>query len=231
MNLVTSPAWQSLRKAGKPYVYRVQLQPYPLSSSLRNTWSALVQELIKTYPAAGSTEWEVFLQINGMHLDNTKDVLPERGKDWMPEVAMGLFPDGPPPALYTEDDILSLSPGELPRPMSHQLLRISKEGPPRAEAAGLFAGSGALALCLPRYKGAVEALSEPLRKTITDLTFRSFPKNLPLLTFSTADNAGKVPMLDQVLESVSVSLWEDYGNGAACLVADQPLDQWLATLK
>ena len=222
--------WQSLRSQGGPFVYRVTLEPFPLAATARQEWAEVLRRLL-TASALNQLEWEVFAQCNALHIDSAKNSLSARGRDWMPEMVLGMFPDGVPPSLYTPEEIMALAPGEWPRPMSHQMLRISKNGSARMEAVATFAGSGSLAAYLPTAGNGLAEFSEVLRATIEDSTFGSFPSNVPIFGCSTALNVGKVPLLDQALNHVSAAVWEDYLHGEACVMLASPLETLLPEIK
>lgn len=222
--------WQSLRSRGGPFVYRVTLEPFPLSATARQEWAEALRRLL-TAAALNQPEWEVFAQCNALHIDSAKNSLSKRGGEWMPEMVLGMFPDGAPPSLYTPDEIMALAPGEWPRPMSHQMLRISKAGAARMEAVSTFAGSGSLAAYLPKPGNGLAEFSEVLRTTIEDSTFGAFPSNVPMFACSTALNVGKVPLLDQALNHISAAVWEDYLHGEACVMLSVPVESLVPEIK
>jgi len=210
------------------FAYRLTPGKFPLAVEPRAAWRDIAAAILTAPTEGAPPEWEVFAQFNALHLDPAKNQLSRRGAAWIPEMCLGLFPGEPPPALYTDEEIMALTPGQNPRPLFHQLLRISKEGDPRREALNTFAGTGALACVQYRTEGSAEGLSEVLRATIEEDAFTAFPLNVPLISARTARLFAEEKAVQAMLPHIRQAIHEDHLTGEISLFLTAPIEKVLA---
>lgn len=153
---------------------------------VRKLWSACRKALLKR----GELPSEMFLQT--IHLGKVGSTrLTRHAREWMPEVGLGVWPDQPPPALPTQADFQDLGPGEKPRPMLYQVMRIMGEAATKRQALAAMLGTGvALEVVTPAGGEAFLKQSRALLlPPIREPGFRRYPFYVPILERTAVESA------------------------------------------
>jgi hypothetical protein len=90
------------------------------------------------------------LWLPGAALHSTRDVnlLVEHAREWMPDLGLGIRPNGEPPRMLNPEDLSQLKWDQMPQP-KHETAFHLRTGAQAAETAlPLFGGTGAILYCL-----------------------------------------------------------------------------------
>ncbi len=172
----------------------------PIPFEVREPARQIIDTLIIHLETVAHLTPEYFLQFNQLHNEKGSQRLSEFGRAWMPHLGLGVWPDREPPSLWTEDEFHNLAPGEIIRPLMHQVFRVMKPGPARHDAMNTMFGIGSgLTILLPDSDtDFLRRATELLLPRIEEPSFRAYEFYVPLL------------------EAKSV-----------CDVADSVVDEWL----
>jgi hypothetical protein len=170
--------------------FRLPVRAFPLADPER----AAVQRFWESFASAAAQEWklsaEVFLQFAQLHIGKIGRRVSEHARDWRPQIGLGVWPDRPPPALWTGKKFLQLDPGDLPV-LVYQLLRITKAQPAREQARNAMLGFGTVMeiLCPGDGEALLEAGKQLFLPAIAEPLFRAYPIYVPLFEAKTLREA------------------------------------------
>lgn len=126
---------------------------------------------------------DVFIHMAGLqHKDGSAIRFSSKGKDWLPKLGLGVWPDRPAPTIWTPEEFDNLVPGQKPRTLRNHVFEISRSDSAREEARKSMLGWGSVIQVL-RRKGEpfLERARQALLPRITDPCFNCFPFYVPLL--------------------------------------------------
>jgi hypothetical protein len=116
-----------------------------------------------------------------MHHAKALDLLVDNARNWMPDLGIGIRPDGEPPRMLNASDLSKLKWNEMPKIKHETIFRLASDLAP-ASALPKFCGSGALLYCL--LESPVENYLSEQRElwlpAIHDPAFRAHSFYLPL---------------------------------------------------
>ena len=173
---------------------------------------------------------EMFLQT--IHLGKVGSTrLSRHAREWMPEVGLGVWPDQPPPALPTQADFQDLGPGEKPRPMLYQVMRIMGEAATKRQALAAMLGTGvALEVVTPAGGEAFLKQSRALLlPPIREPGFRKYPFYVPILERRTLESATP-EQLNQWFCGASAYIRESVEDKGILIASCEPLTPILEQL-
>jgi len=144
---------------------------------------AFLQQLTATLLQDGSLSLEVFIQLMQLHWGGGPERLAAHGREWLPMLGLGVWPDREPPRFWTMEDFKNVTPGEKPRTLMDQIFRISTTIEARLDACSVLLGLGTIVQMMTVDSSDVflERARSVLLSPITDPSYTCFPFYLPLL--------------------------------------------------
>jgi hypothetical protein len=140
---------------------------------------------------------ETFIQLATLHLADGATHLSKNGRQWMPAMGLGVWPDREPPTGWTVEEMQQLVPGEQLRPLMNIALRVSGPVGARHQARDVLIGRGTIIQMFSNLQsdallsGARDLLLPPIQ----DPSFTSFPYYIPLLEAKSVSGS-KLQQLD-----------------------------------
>lgn len=173
----------------------------------------------------GKLQSEVAVQIICLHHADGPARMMKNGAKWMPMVGLGVFPNEPPPTIWAPADFEDLAPGEMPRPLMHQVLRITAGQEERDGARRALLGLGTIVQVWRSEVGQplLNAWSEVLVPPITDPAFLGFPVYVPLLSAASLAVAS-APQLEEWLAGARFYIRESNEDRMMLFLSREPLD-------
>jgi len=160
---------------------------------------------------------ETFIQFTQLHLGDGAKRLASRGREWLPRMGLGVWPDREPPHGWTLDELRDLLPTEKVRPLMDVVLRITSKDK-QNDARDAMLGTGTVLQFI--VSNAAEFLNSArnlLLPPITDPSYTAFAFYVPLLQEASMRNAP----LGQT------DLWM---CGAHALLRESPEDQGILVI-
>ena len=198
---------------------------FPVPEPELSSAQLFLQNLSGTLAGQGGLASEVFVQFNQLHRGDGPARLAANVRAWMPQSGLGAFPDEPPPAGYTKEDFEDLAPGEKPRPLVHQLFRITTSQQARDQAQDVMLGLGTVVRAW--ISGKTEAFLDRGRQLllppIKDPMFTAFPFYVPLFQLKTLAGA-RPAQLDDWFCGASVYIRESAEDNAILIASREPLE-------
>ena len=175
----------------------------PLRTALSRLTAALLQ--------AWKLKAEVFFQFTELHQADAAQRLADHGREWIPAVGLGVWPDRPPPAIWTREVMENLKEGESPPTLMHQMFRVTTGAEARDKARDTMLGLGTIIQILTTDDGdaflakARQVLLPPIR----DPAFTCFPYYIPIFDAASLQKAS-APQLDEWSCGASAYVRETY---------------------
>lgn len=168
---------------------------------------------------------EVVVQIICLHHADGPARMMKNGAKWMPMVGLGVFPNDPPPTIWAPADFEDLGPGEMPRPLMHQVLRITAGQEERDAARRALLGLGTIVEIWHRDvdQPLLNAWKELLVPPITDPAFLGFPVYVPLLRAASVETASAT-QLEEWLAGARFYVRESNEDRMILFLSPEPLD-------
>lgn len=141
-------------------------------------------------------KWEVFLQFTELHQRDAAQRMVDHGKDWIPLVGLGVWPDQPPPTIWTREVMEQLREGESPPTLMYQVFRITTGLGARDKARDIMLGLGTIVQIMttddtdPFLAKARRALLPPIQ----DPAFTCFPYYIPMFNAASLQSATPAQM-------------------------------------
>lgn len=182
-----------------------------------------IQQFLKRFSTAVCNEWrlstQVFLQLFCLRRGGGSDVVSSHGRQWMPKLGLGVWPDRPAPTFWTKEDFEKLGPGEKPRTLMYQVMQITKSEDARREACDLMHGRGSTIQILTPDSGdmILDKARQVLLPPIKDPSFTCFPFYIPLLDRKS-------------LETASADQLEHWSCGASVYIRESVEDSGILLL-
>ncbi len=171
------------------------------------------------------------MQLNQLHLDDGVQRIGDHGREWIPQVGLGVWPDRPAPTMWTMDDFKELGVGEKPRELMYQVLRVTTTPAARESAQNVMLGLGAvLQILVPDSNDLFLARSGKfLLAGIQDAAYTCFPFYVPLVQISTLTNA-TASELNLWMCGCSIYIRESPEDMGILIASRQPLNPLLEKL-
>jgi hypothetical protein len=191
----------------------------------------LLREFRRLLGKERETSSEVFLQLAALYLGDGAARFARHAPDWNPRTGLGVWPDRPPPTLWTIEELSKLLPGQMPRPAMYQVFHITVFPVAGPDARDVMLGLGTvLEVLKPRSDPDwMERTKGLLLPPIQDPSLTSFPFYVPLLegkSIAGADSA----QLDAWLCGACSYIRESSEDSGILILAREPLRPILAQL-
>ena len=189
----------------------------------------LVRRFLGRFTAALSEEWslssEVFLQLEQIPERESRTRFAENGRNWMPEVGLGVWPDRDPPAIWTEAEFMGGEPGKRLRPLMYQVFRITTSAKQRESARNVMLPFGPVIEVM--LSGSSDAFfaktAAALLPPIKDPSYTCFPFYLPLLEGKTLVGA-RSEQLDTWFASATIYIRESFEDQGILIASKNSLE-------
>jgi hypothetical protein len=177
---------------GQWEAFLIPLPAFPVPEEERAPVREFVRKVIAQLVKQQGCKLETFIQLTQLHLGDGASRLSNHGKEWMPSMGLGVWPDREPPHSWTMGELQDLVPGDKLRSMMDIALHVTRpeEGD---NVRDVMLGLGTvLQFVLPA--GTEEFLSAArhlLFSPIKDPSFTSFPFYIPLFEGKTISGASE----------------------------------------
>ncbi len=194
-----------------------------------------VRRFLQRFSAAAQQRWklvaEVGLQLVQLHLKDGPARVAQHGREWIPAVGLGVWPDREPPRGWTDEDFNELGMGEKPRELMFQVLRVTTTPEARSQARDVMLGLGTLVqILIPDSLDAFfDRSARTLLAPIADPAYTCFPFFVPLLEGKALREATG-PQLTAWLCGCSVYLRESAEDKGILILSREPLGPLLEDL-
>ena len=186
---------------------------------VRDFLGRVVAHLVERHRAA----LETFVQLTTLHLDDGARRVSANGREWMPSMGLGAWPNREPPHGWTQEELQALVPGEKLRPMMDIVLRIGVLQKGDAARDAMLGVGSILQFVVPpvpdQFLSATRALLLP---PITDPCFTSFPFYVPLFELKAVEAASE-PELNGWLCGAHACIRESPEDSGVLLIAEDTL--------
>lgn len=177
---IDSPFEAAILKTGK----------LPLDKEAGESLGRVLLPWLRELAERMSLEHAMWLQGAELHSSNAVDLLVKHGAEWMPDIGLGIRPDGEPPRMLRDDDFRKRRWND-PIKIKHETAFHLAGGAAAAESAiRLLCGSGTMLYCLldapvQIYLAEQRALWLP---TIQEPAFRAHPFYVPFIDAGSLGN-------------------------------------------
>ena len=209
------------------YAYVVPLHALPLEPDrrpiLRESMTRLVAALRET-----AKERSVFLLLDELYKDNAIREISRYGRQWRPEMGLGLRPEAEPPRYWTEKDLTDRDyDSQLPA-LKHTVAQLDTDEAGAAHACEIMSGTGGLIQILHTCSTAdlIEAWNHTFVPGIEEEGLAAYPIYVPLLTTASLTNT-ETGTLDCWMGRADVYVRESASDKALLLVSRFALDAHL----
>ena len=196
--------------------------PEPEASRLREFWGTFAARARQSQKLSS----EVFIQLT--QFGGGKQIIMRHAVEFNPVLGLGVWPDRPPPRLWSGEDFSNLGTNEKPPSLMYQILRVTANSPVRENARSLMVHTGAVIEMMISEGGQsfLESTRGLLLPSITSASLRHFPLYIPLLEGkSFGDDASRAS-----LSAVSVYMRESPEDQGTLIYSKEPLDPILSEL-
>lgn len=179
-----------------------------------------------------SLNLETLIQMEKLHLGDGADRLADNGREWIPAIGLGVWPDRDPPTLWTREEFEALDVNEMPRTLMYQVFRVTTEQPARHAARDRMIGLGTVLEIFTRDDSEkfLERAREFLLPPIKEKSFNCFPFYASLLEAKSFSNASPEQLNDWFC-GADAYLRESPEDEGILIAARDSLDELFGSLK
>ena len=229
---MTSALRLLVHRAPEPFsCFLIPVNEFPIQRELRERVFQFVEPFVAAVHKAETLQPEVFLQFTQIHHENGPVTLSKHGSEWLPQLGLGVWPDREPPKMWTMEEFQNLAPGEMIRPLMHQVFRITTDSEARFRARDAFFGTGAgLQMSMRKGdEGLLKRATEYLLPRMTEPSFQAFEYYVPLLDGRSVE-ASSADDLETWLCGAQLYLRESVEDGCVLIVSRVPLENVLGAM-
>lgn len=170
---------------------------------------------------------ETFIQLTQLHLGDGARRVSEHGREWMPVMGLGAWPDREPPHGWTQEELYSLVPGEKLRPMMDIVLHLTGAGKGNGARDAMLGLGTVLQFFVPTGRDKFLAAARNLLwPPIKDPSYSSFPFYIPLFEAKSISGATE-SQLESWLCGAHAFIRESYEDKGVLIFAREPLEDIL----
>jgi hypothetical protein len=191
--------------------------------------------ILRKISEAAAKRWnlfsEVFLELEQMKGLDCRYRFADHGRDWLPEVGLGVWPDRDPPALFTREEFENWLPGTPMRELLCEVFRISTSPGQRSEARDAMLMFGPVVEILtPDTTAEFLGKMKPVYLDfIESRAHRCFPYYVPLLEGKTLENMTP-GQLSHWCPGVSVYIRESLQDQGVLIASTMPMSEVMEEL-
>ncbi len=198
--LLRNERWQAVMIPGLTF-------PLPKAAidALQQVLDALNAHLTRD-PAISA---ETIVQFSQLHVGGCAKLMSDRGRAWQPRMGLGVFPDQPPPTLWTAKDFEVMpEPTMKVRPLMNTVLRVGAAKNVQEEvAAECLVSGGIVRVYSEDFRAFLRKSKDGLLPRLQGSSFQGFLFYFPLLNAASFRGAPD-EQLDQWLPGVSAYIAE-----------------------
>lgn len=206
--------------------YYLPLEKFPASEAETAAIKEFLTNFSRELGQGQGLSGELFLQLTDMNRPEGPKRISKNASRWMVEMGMGIWPDREPPAFFKKEDFTEIKPGEAPRNLMHQIMRVGADAPDRIHAVEGMAGLGAVLQMFVKedWQSLQREMVNTLSAPITEELFLGFPFYVPLIEKKALGNK-YASELKKWLCGASVYLREDVQDKCILIVSAIPLEK------
>jgi hypothetical protein len=156
---------------------------FPLDKDVCESLAQVLQPWVQALAEKESLEQAMWLQGAELHRSDSVDLLVKHGAEWMPDIGLGVRPDGEPPRMLRADDFRKRRWDAPIKPKHETAFHLMNGAVAAKSAFRQLCGSGTVVYCLldaPVQVYLAEQRTLWLPK-ITEPAFRAHPFYIPFL--------------------------------------------------
>jgi len=217
---------RSLRAPSPWQAFVLPVSGFPIPDP---TCSAIT-DLVRRISSRAAARWklfsEVFMELEQMKGLECRYLLSDHGKEWLPEVGLGVWPDREPPALWTRQEFEDLPPGGKLRELVCEVFRISTTPEHRTRARDEMLKFGPVVEILTSCNTSefLGNMKPVYLSFIKERSHRCFPYYIPLLEGSTIEKMS-AEQLQNWCPGISVYFRESFKDKGILLASSLPLGE------
>ena len=171
---------------------------------------------------------EVFLEFEQMKGLECRYRFADHGREWLPDLGLGVWPDREPPGLFTREEFENWIPGTKMREILCEVFRISASSEQRSKARDTMLRFGSVVEILtPNTTAEFLGKTKPVYLGfIESRAHRCFPYYIPLLEGKTLENM-TADQLSHWCPGVSVYVRESVQDQGVLIASTMPLSEIL----
>jgi hypothetical protein len=222
---------QALGQQHQFFAYLLPAGNYPVPAAERESYLEILARMETALYRFPSGSQETLLQMWKLHHEGASKQLSKNGKSWVPVVGVGVWPNKPPPAVWTREEFEAFVPGEMPRPPISMVFRLKGESRQRANVLPLMGGRGALIQAW--IQGDAEEFykdcEQYFRTFITEPLHLAYPFFFPLLDSATLPSI-TAELADRLLSRVQCYIRESSEDRGVLILSRSSLEPVLKEL-
>lgn len=204
--------------------YCLPVAGFPIAAPNLPSFAKVLRCLTEALANARGLTIETFLQFNQFHFGDASTRFSDHACEWMPQLGLGVWPDREPPTLWTKEEFENLGAGARPRPLMHQVFRLSASQEVTKNACELMLGFGTIVQMMTTESGdsllgKTRALLLP---PIKEPVLSSFPFYVPLLNGKSLETAS-TEQLEAWFCGASAYIRESVEDRAILIASREPL--------
>ena len=142
----------------------------------------------------------------------------------MPSIGLGVWPDRPPPELWSVEQVKEFMPGQSPPTLMYQVLRVTTDQKARSHARDTMLGLGTTISVFPQQQSddffakTREVLLPPIKQRV----FKMLPFYMPLFDMKSLTNSAASDLAEWFC-GAGLYIRESYHDKGILIAADRPL--------
>ncbi|NYF78653.1 hypothetical protein [Granulicella arctica] len=166
------------------HAYLVPLPKLPLAIEKRPELLQYMQQFLKILSAEMTYERSVFLQLDELHQDNAIRNISRYGRQWSPQMGLGLLPEAPPPRYWTTEDLLERDYTSTIPALMHSVMHLDTDNAGTKSACEVMTGTAGLIQVLHTCNAAqlLQGWFDVFQPTIQEEGLAAYPLYLPLIS-------------------------------------------------
>lgn len=221
----------SLRAPAPWSAFVIPVSGFPLPEPERSRLLGLLRRISQSAAKRWNLVSEIFLELEQMKGLDCRYRFADHGRDWMPQVGLGVWPDRDPPALFTKEEFENWAPGSRMREVLCEVFRISTAPQHRDQARDAMMEYGCVFEILtdepaPMLLGKMKPVYLDFIKSPSH---RCFPFYVPLLEGKTLENLSS-EQLDHWCSGISVYVRESVQDKGILIASTMPMAEILNEL-
>ncbi len=209
------------------HAYVVPLHALPLQPERRPILRDSVTRLVATLSETAK-ERSVFLLLDELHRDNAIREISRFGRQWRPEMGLGLRPEAEPPRYWTEQDLTDRDHDSPLPALKHTVAYLDTDEAGATHACDVMSGTGGLVQVLHTSLNddLIAAWNKTFLPEIEEEGLAAYPIYVPLLSTASLIH-GETGALDRWMGRADVYMRESASDKAILLVSRFALDAHL----
>jgi hypothetical protein len=166
---------------------------------------------------------EAFIQLEQFEDKQARAIFAAKAREWLPEIGLGVWPDRPPPAAWTKEE-LSAPPGERIRPLMFNVFQISTSVAARRSAVATLFRFGSMLEVLSRGSAAwlFEQMTAVLKRPIVDPSYTCFSYYVPLLEAKSIQSATR-KQLDEWCSGIDLYMRQSFEDKGVLILSRESI--------